>query len=79
VETRPEINQTLGTDSLTQALAAANISIAQAVIATYGAQVVDVFYVKDLFGLKLWSKSKQDALERKLRAAIDRAAERAGA
>ncbi|MEM7642403.1 MAG: [protein-PII] uridylyltransferase [Pseudomonadota bacterium] len=64
---------------LTQALAANNIQIAQAVIATYGAQVVDVFYVKDLFGLKLWSKAKQDALEKKLRAAIDRAAERAGA
>ncbi|MEM9796744.1 MAG: [protein-PII] uridylyltransferase [Pseudomonadota bacterium] len=64
---------------LTQALAGANITIAQAVIATYGAQVVDVFYVKDLFGLKLWSQSKQAALEKKLRAAITRAAERAGA
>jgi [protein-PII] uridylyltransferase len=64
---------------LTQAMAASNITIAQAVVATYGAQVVDVFYVKDLFGLKLWSKAKQDALEKKLRAAIDRAAERAGA
>ena len=64
---------------LTQAMAAANIQIAQAVVATYGAQVVDVFYVKDLFGLKLWSKSKQEALEKRLRAAITRAAERAGA
>ncbi|MCK0168090.1 [protein-PII] uridylyltransferase [Jannaschia sp. S6380] len=64
---------------LTQTLAAANISISQAVVATYGAQVVDSFYVKDLFGLKLMSKSKQDALERKLRAAITKAAERAGA
>ncbi|MGB3408113.1 MAG: [protein-PII] uridylyltransferase, partial [Jannaschia sp.] len=64
---------------LTQVLAASNIYISQAVIATYGAQVVDSFYVKDLFGLKLLSKSKQDALEKKLRAAISRAAERAGA
>ncbi|WP_373314161.1 [protein-PII] uridylyltransferase [Jannaschia pagri] len=64
---------------LTQALAASNIYINQAVIATYGAQVVDSFYVKDLFGLKLWSKSKQDALDKKLRAAVERAAERAGA
>ena len=64
---------------LTQAMANANIYIAQAVIATYGAQVVDSFYVKDLFGLKLWSKSKQDALERRLRDAITKAAERAGA
>ena len=64
---------------LTQAMAAANIQIAQAVVATYGAQVVDVFYVKDIFGLKLWSKSKQGSLEKKLRAAVERAAERAGA
>ena len=64
---------------LTQALAAANIQIAQAVVATYGAQVVDVFYVKDLFGLKIWSKAKQESLERRLRDAIGRAAERAGA
>ena len=64
---------------LTQAMAASNIYIAQAVIATYGAQVVDSFYVKDLFGLKLWSKSKQDALEKRLREAITKAAERAGA
>ncbi|WP_281825059.1 [protein-PII] uridylyltransferase [Jannaschia rubra] len=63
---------------LTQALAQSNISIAQAVIATFGEQVVDSFYVKDLFGLKLMSKAKQDALEKKLRAAITRAAERAG-
>ena len=64
---------------LTSAFAAANVTINQAVIATYGAQVVDVFYVKDLFGLKIWSKPKQEALERRLRAAVDRAAERAGA
>ncbi|CUH27884.1 PII uridylyl-transferase [Jannaschia seosinensis] len=64
---------------LTQVLAASGISISQAVIATYGAQVVDSFYVKDIFGLKLYSKSKQEALERKLRAAVSRAAERAGA
>ena len=64
---------------LTQAFAAANVQISQAVIASYGAQVVDVFYVKDLFGLKLWSESRQRALEKRLRAAIDRAAERAGA
>nr|WP_259919484.1 [protein-PII] uridylyltransferase [Jannaschia sp. M317] len=64
---------------LTQVFAQSNIFMSQAVIATYGAQVVDVFYVKDLFGLKILSKSKQDGLEKKLRAAITRAAERAGA
>lgn len=62
---------------LTRTMAAANISIASAVIATYGVQVVDTFYVKDMFGLKLHSRSRQEALERKLRAAIAEGAQRA--
>jgi [protein-PII] uridylyltransferase len=64
---------------LTRTLAANNIYIASAVIATYGRQVVDSFYVKDMFGLKLHAKGKQDALERKLRQAITEGAERAEA
>lgn len=64
---------------LTRTLAANNIQIASAVIATYGVQVVDSFYVKDMFGLKLHSKSRQEALEKKLRAAIEAGAERAAA
>jgi [protein-PII] uridylyltransferase len=64
---------------LTRTLAAANIYIASAVIATYGAQVVDTFYVKDMFGLKLYAKPRQEALERKLRQAIAEGAERAEA
>jgi len=62
---------------LTRTLAANNIYIASAVIATYGAQVVDSFYVKDMFGLKLHAKPKQESLEKKLRAAITEGAERA--
>jgi [protein-PII] uridylyltransferase len=62
---------------LTRTLASANIYIASAVIATYGAQAVDSFYVKDLFGLKLYQKHRQEALERKLRQAIAEGAERA--
>ena len=62
---------------LTRTLAASNIYIASAVIATFGAQVVDTFYVKDMFGLKLHVKSKQDSLEKKLRQAIIDGAERA--
>jgi len=62
---------------LTRTLANNNIYIASAVIATYGAQVVDSFYVKDMFGLKLHAKSKQESLERKLRQAITEGAERA--
>ena len=62
---------------LTRTLAANNIYIASAVIATYGVQVVDSFYVKDMFGLKLHAKSRQEALEKKLRAAIEAGAQRA--
>ncbi|MGD9917183.1 MAG: [protein-PII] uridylyltransferase [Paenirhodobacter sp.] len=61
---------------LTRALASNNVYIASAVIATYGAQVVDSFYVKDSFGFKL-SKSKKEALDKRLREAITRGAERA--
>ena len=64
---------------LTRTLAASNIYIASAVIATYGAQVVDTFYVKDMFGLKLYQKHKQEALDKKLRTAIAEGAERAQA
>ncbi|KGM88154.1 UTP--GlnB (protein PII) uridylyltransferase, GlnD [Roseovarius mucosus DSM 17069] len=62
---------------LTRTLAANNVYIASAVIATFGEQVVDTFYVKDMFGLKFHSESKRAALERKLRAAIAEGVERA--
>ena len=64
---------------LTRTLAEAHVYIASAVIATYGEQVVDSFYVKDMFGLKYFSPSKQRTLERKLRDAIAAGAERARA
>jgi [protein-PII] uridylyltransferase len=62
---------------LTKTLAAANVNISSAVIATYGEQAVDTFYVKDMFGLKFHSKSKQQSLEAKLRSSISEAALRA--
>jgi [protein-PII] uridylyltransferase len=64
---------------LTRALAANNVYIASAVIATYGEQVVDTFYVKDMFGLKFHAEAKRKALEKKLHEAIQRGAERAKA
>jgi len=64
---------------ITRTLANANIYVSSAQIATYGAQAVDTFYVKDMFGLKIHSKSKQDALAKKLRHAIEQATERAQA
>lgn len=60
---------------LTRTLSTANIYIASAVIATYGEQAVDVFYVKDMFGMKLHAQSKRDAIEQKLCEAIKRGAE----
>ena len=62
---------------LTRALANMNVYIASAVIATYGEQVVDTFYVKDTFGLKFHRPSKQRALEDKLRLAIELGVKRA--
>lgn len=62
---------------LTRTLANNNVYIASAVIATYGEQVVDSFYVKDMFGLKFHSSPRQKQLEKKLREAITKGAERA--
>ncbi len=55
---------------IARTLTANNISIASAIIATYGEQAVDVFYVKDIFGLKIHSEAKRRALEAKLRRSI---------
>lgn len=60
---------------LTRTLTANNISISSAIITTYGEQAVDVFYVKDLFGLKLHTEAKRTQLSTRLRAAIARAQE----
>ncbi|MDT8340410.1 MAG: PTS sugar transporter subunit IIC, partial [Longimicrobiales bacterium] len=44
---------------LARTLTDCNINIFSAIIATYGEHAVDVFYVKDLFGLKIRSPQKQ--------------------
>ena len=62
---------------LTRTLANLNVYIASAVVATYGEQVVDSFYVKDMFGLKFYSDTKQRTLERQLTEAISKGVERA--
>ncbi|MGM0584307.1 MAG: [protein-PII] uridylyltransferase [Pseudomonadota bacterium] len=62
---------------LTRALAASNATIASAIIATYGEQAVDVFYIKDLFGLKITSATKMRTIETRLREAIEAAADSA--
>ncbi len=62
---------------LTRVLARSNIYISTAQIASYGAQAVDVFYVKDMFGLKIPEGSKQDTLRRRLETAVREGALRA--
>ena len=56
---------------LARTLTFCNINIFSAIIATYGEHAVDVFYVKDLFGLKIRSPQKQRLIERKLVEAVD--------
>ena len=62
---------------LTSTLYKNNISIFTAIIATYGEQAVDTFYVKDLFGLKIHSKNKQEKILTHLRNSIEEGAEKA--
>ncbi len=62
---------------LTRCLAENHVYIASAVIATYGEQVVDTFYVKDMTGLKYHDAGKRERLEKRLREAIVRGVERA--
>ncbi|MCS7268784.1 MAG: [protein-PII] uridylyltransferase [Geminicoccaceae bacterium] len=51
---------------LAKALKDLGIVIQSAHIATYGERVVDVFYVKDVFGLKVTAKSKLARVEKRL-------------
>ena len=62
---------------LSRAFGASNVYVNSAVIATYGEQVVDTFYVKDTFGLKFYSEAKQRTLENRLRDAIEQGFQRA--
>ena len=47
---------------VTAFLTASGLQISSAHISTYGARVVDVFYVRDVFGLKVEQEEKLDAL-----------------
>ena len=44
--------------------------ISSAHISTYGERVVDVFYVKDVFGLKITQPPKMRQIQRRLSAAL---------
>ncbi|MBC8159221.1 MAG: hypothetical protein H8E94_07805 [Alphaproteobacteria bacterium] len=51
---------------VTSAITALGLQIASAHITTYGERVVDVFYVKDVFGLKIDGESKLKRIEARL-------------
>jgi [protein-PII] uridylyltransferase len=51
---------------LTRALTGLNLQIASAKISTYGEKVVDVFYVKDLFGHKVEREERIKSIREKL-------------
>ena len=57
---------------LARALGSENVNIVSAIIATYGEHVVDVFYVKDVFGMKVTQDGKQRRIEQALLTAIDK-------
>ena len=48
---------------LTRKIAQQNLQISSAKISTYGASIVDVFYVKDLFGLKIQSDRRLNTIK----------------
>ena len=55
---------------VTSTLTADGLQIASAHISTYGARVVDVFYIKDVFGLKVENEQKLQRIEEHLLEAI---------
>ncbi|CCG06696.1 [protein-PII] uridylyltransferase [Pararhodospirillum photometricum] len=63
--------------AVTQALTRVGIQISSARISTYGERVVDVFYVKDVFGMKVVHKTKLAQIREALEAAITEARPRA--
>ncbi len=55
---------------ITRALTQLGLQISSAHISTYGERAVDVFYVRDVFGLKVESEAKLKAIRERLLAAI---------
>ena len=55
---------------LTRVLAALKLQIASAKVSTFGARAVDVFYVKDQFGLKIEDERRLKAIRERLLAVL---------
>ena len=64
--------------ALTRALSAEDVQIGSAQIATYGESAVDVFYVKDIFGLKITHEAKLGRIRAALLEALSTIAAVAG-
>jgi [protein-PII] uridylyltransferase len=62
---------------VTQAIFESGLSISTSMIATYGEKAVDVFYVRDGFGHKITHPARLEAVERRLKAALEPAGSRA--
>ncbi len=56
---------------LTRTLTGLNLQISSAKISTFGQRAVDVFYVKDLFGLKIDNEAKLKAIRARLLEALE--------
>lgn len=56
---------------LSRTLTDCGVSISSAIIATYGEQAVDAFYVKDIFGTKIVSESKKTMIMERLQKAVE--------
>lgn len=64
---------------VTAAMSRENLQIASAHITTYGVRAVDVFYVKDLFGLKITDKKRLEEIRERLLAGLKEAEAEASA
>jgi len=64
---------------VTRALTECGLQIGTAKISTYGERVVDVFYVKDVFGMKITNAQKQDEVRKAVLASLSAAPEYAAA
>jgi [protein-PII] uridylyltransferase len=62
---------------ITLCLAGLGLQIQTATVSTYGERVVDVFYVKDIFGLQIQSETRQQTIRNRLLAVFDDADEEA--
>ena len=65
--------------SVTRALYSLSLQISSSKISTYGERAVDVFYVKDLFGMKIVDEARLEQIRTELLAAVTRADETLGA